>query len=114
MRMEARCITRRRLPFNQRVVLGDRAAVWLCGMGHEPARKAAEGLKASGASALLSFGFAGALDANLRPGDIVLPEAVHTHRRLPVDEGWRSRLRQSLPASLNISEGVLAASNAVL
>jgi adenosylhomocysteine nucleosidase len=114
MRMEARCITRRRLPFNQKASLGERAAIWLCGIGDEAARKAAEGLAASGVSALMSFGFAGALDSNLRPGDLVLPEAVHAHDSLPVDPGWRSRLRESLPASLNILDGVLATSNVVL
>lgn len=114
MRMEARCITRRRLPFNQRARLGDRAAIWLCGMGDEAARKAAEGLAASGASALISFGFAGALDSNLRPGDLVLPKAVHAHDPLPVDQHWRSRLRKTLPASVNVLDGVLATSNVVL
>lgn len=114
MRMEARCITRRRLPFNKRVVLGERTAIWLCGMGNEAARKAAEGLKASGASALVSFGFAGALDSNLRPGDLVLPDTIHGRQSLPVDPGWRSRLRKCLPASLNVLSGVLATSDIVL
>jgi len=83
-------------------------------MGDEAARKAAAGLKAGGASALMSFGFAGALDSNLRPGDLVLPQTVHSGYSVPVDLGWRSRLRKRLPASLNIRDGMLATSKKVL
>ncbi|SEL02153.1 hopanoid-associated phosphorylase [Nitrosovibrio tenuis] len=114
MRMEARCITRRHLPFNQRISLGQSASIWLCGMGEEAALQAAAGLKAGGATALMSFGFAGALDPNLRPGDLVLPEAIHAGYSMPVDLSWRSRLRQMLPASLNVSDGTLATSRLVL
>jgi adenosylhomocysteine nucleosidase len=114
MRMEARCITRRPLPFNQRISLGQNASIWLCGMGEEAARQAAAGLKAGGAGALISFGFAGALDSNLRPGDLVLPETVHAGNLMPVDLSWRSRLLKMLPASLSVSGGTLAASKQVL
>ncbi|MDE2365536.1 MAG: phosphorylase [Betaproteobacteria bacterium] len=114
MRMEARCITRRRLPFNQRISLGQSASIWLCGMGDEAARQAAAGLKAGGAAALMSFGFAGALDPGLRPGDLILPETIHAGHSMPVDLGWRSRLRKMLPASLNVSGGMLTTSRQVL
>jgi adenosylhomocysteine nucleosidase len=40
------------------------------------AEQAAERLVAEGASALLSFGLAGGLVANLRPGDVVVPMGV--------------------------------------
>jgi adenosylhomocysteine nucleosidase len=114
MRMEARCITRGRLPFNQKISLGQSGSIWLCGMGEEAARQAAKGLKKGGATALMSFGFAGALDSSLRPGDLVLPETVHAGYSMPVDLGWRSRLRQMLPASLSVSGGTLVASKQVL
>jgi adenosylhomocysteine nucleosidase len=114
MRMEARCLTRGRLPFNRGISLGQSGSIWLCGMGEKAARQAAEGLKKGGATALMSFGFAGALDPNLRPGDLVLPETIHAGYSMPVDLGWRSRLQQMLPASLNVSGGVLAASKQVL
>ncbi len=83
-------------------------------MGEEAARQAAAGLKAGGAAALMSFGFAGALDSSLRPGDLVLPETVHADYSMSVDLGWRARLRQMLPASLNVSGGMLATSKQVL
>ena len=59
----------------------------------------------------MSFGFAGALDSSLRPGDLVLPESVHAGRPLQVDLGWRDSLRQCLPAHLNVTGGILAASS---
>jgi hopanoid-associated phosphorylase len=110
MRVEARCITSLRLPFNERISLGESAAIWLCGMGEKAARDAAEGLRKSGADALMSFGFAGALDSSLRPGHLILPEFVHAGHSLQVDLSWRDSLRRCLPDHLNVTGGVLAAS----
>lgn len=114
MRVEARCITSLRLPFNGSTSLGESAAIWLCGMGEEAAWGAAEGLRAGGATALMSFGLAGALDSCLRPGSLVLPEAIYTDHPLPVDLAWRGRLRHLLPAHLRIADGMLATSKHVL
>ena len=80
LRVEARCVTPLRLPFNQMIGLGESAAIWLCGMGEEAAREAAEGLMAGGATSLMSLGLAGALDSRLRPGDLVLPESIYAGR----------------------------------
>ncbi len=114
MRVEASCLTSSRLPFNARVGLGGGAAIWLCGMGEKAAREAAVGLRASGATTLVSFGLAGALDSSLRPGDLVLPESIHAGGILPVDLDWRNRLQQCLPAHLSIASGILATSSRVL
>ena len=114
MRMEARCITSLRLPFNQRISLGKGAAIWLCGVGEEAAREAAEGLRTGGAAALMSFGFAGALDSSLHPGDLILPESIHAGHSLQVDLDWRDSLRQRLPHHLSVTGGILAASREML
>jgi adenosylhomocysteine nucleosidase len=114
MRIEARCVTPLRLPFNQMTCLGDRAAIWVCGMGEEAASRAAEGLAAAGATGLASFGIAGALDSSLRAGDLVLPDSVHTGCLLEADPGWRSRIQQRLPASVRIVGGVMTTSRQVL
>jgi hopanoid-associated phosphorylase len=79
-------------------------------MGEKAARQAAEGLRSSGADALMSFGFAGALDSSLRPGHLILPESVHAGHSLQVDGSWREGLRQCLPDHMNVMGGVLAAS----
>lgn len=114
MRVEASCLTRASLPFNEMASLGEGAAIWLSGMGEKAAREGAEGLQLGGCDALVSFGLAGALDSRLRPGDLVLPDSIHVGHRLPVDQDWRNRLQQLLPAHINITSGVLAASTGVL
>lgn len=114
LRVEAGCLTRLRLPFDREISLNERAAIWLCGMGATRAGKAAEGLKAQGATALMSFGFAGGLDPALRPGDLLLPESVQAHQDWPVDLDWRDRVRQRLAMCLPASGGILASSETVL
>ncbi|MBI0420553.1 MAG: phosphorylase [Nitrosospira sp.] len=114
MRVEASCLTRADLPFNEMTSLGERAAIWLSGMGEKAARGAAEGLQQGGCTTLVSFGLAGALDSSLRPGDLVLPDSIHAGRQLSVDLDWRNRLRQQLPAHMKIASGILAASPNVL
>ena len=112
MRVEARCITHGRLPFNERISLGEHGAIWLSGIGAEAARAAAEGLRASGATALMKFGFAGALEPSLAR-NLILPELIHTGAT-EVDLSWRDRLRRRLPAHISVVGGVLAASAGVL
>ncbi len=114
MRVEARCITTRHVPFGKMVNLGESTAIWLCGMGEEAARRAATGLQAGGATTLMSFGIAGALDPILRPGDLVLPASIYAGRSLPVSLGWRARIQQCLPSHLRVIGGTLAASHQVL
>jgi adenosylhomocysteine nucleosidase len=114
MRVEARCLTPRRLPFNESVSLGEGASIWLCGMGEQAAARAAEGLCADGATALMSFGLAGALDPALRPGSLVLPECISADRLFHVDLLWRGRLRNLLPSNISVASGTLAASRHVL
>ncbi len=115
MRVEARCITKRHLPLGKMVNLGESTAIWLCGMGEEAARRAATGLQAGGATTLMSFGIAGALDPFLRPGDLVLPELIYAGRSLlPVSLVWRARIQQCLPSHLRVIGGTLAASHQVL
>jgi adenosylhomocysteine nucleosidase len=54
-------------------VLADGTLLTVSGMGAELAAPAACRLIEAGASALLSFGFAGGLDPKLRAGSVVLP-----------------------------------------
>jgi len=112
---EANCIVSRKLSFNQMVRLSDDAAIWICGMGDSAARQAAKGLLESGATALVSFGVAGALDASLRSGDLVLPESINVNGEIiPVTTDWRDQLKQLLPSDLTVVGGTLAASKEVV
>ncbi|WP_028461044.1 phosphorylase family protein [Nitrosomonas cryotolerans] len=111
LRAEANCLTSTRLPYNEIACLGNDTLVWLCGMGDHAARTAAKGLQANGATALISFGVAGALDSSLRSGDLVLPGAIHTSEKVyPVALDWRDRLQLLLPSHLSIANGILATS----
>ncbi|MDP1558975.1 MAG: phosphorylase [Nitrosomonas sp.] len=115
IRAEASCIISKTLPFNQMAGLGNDSVIWLCGMGHSAAREAATGMQAGGVTALVSFGVAGALDSSLRPGDLVLPQWIHTDGQVQsVDLDWRDRLKQRLPSDLSVVGGTLVTSREVL
>ncbi|HNP51462.1 MAG TPA: phosphorylase [Nitrosomonas nitrosa] len=114
LRAEAKCITPRRLPFNEMVRLREGTAIWVCGMGSDAARQAAVGLRDQGVSALVSFGVAGALDETLRPGDLVLPERIHGEYLHPVSMEWRARIMHHLPQHVRVTGGTLATSYRVL
>lgn len=109
LRDEARCITSGPIPFNEKISLNDHALLWLSGMGSHAAQAAAEGLCRHGATALVSFGVAGALHADLQPGDLVLPNKIASEQQSwQVDCAWQQRLRQMLRSNLTVVDGVLA------
>jgi adenosylhomocysteine nucleosidase len=70
------------------------------GGSSERARSEAARLVAQGAAALVSFGLAGGLAPQLRPGDLLLPESVRTAGTdsWSVDPIWRERVRARLAA----------------
>lgn len=83
----------------------------------ERARAEATRLIADGAGALVSFGLAGGLDPQLRPGDLLLPETVRLPegRSIPTDPAWRQRLSSLLEAGgLPALGGALAGSERVI
>jgi adenosylhomocysteine nucleosidase len=84
--MEARCLR------------GTGALVGCSGARAERGREEVVRLIEGGASGLVSFGLAGGLDPTLRPGALVLADAVALPdgRRMAVDAGWRARLAQAL------------------
>ena len=62
-------------------------------------KRGIETLLRQGATKLISFGIAGALDPSLKPGDLVLASAVHLpdgHRQ-PADQKWLVHIAQALP-----------------
>lgn len=108
LRAEARCVSSEHIPFNEKMRVNDHAVLWLSGMGAQAARAAAEGLRQHGAAALVSFGVAGALDSDLKPGDLILPDVIHVGEQLPVTTAWRNRLQQMLPVDITAVNGILA------
>ncbi|MFT5448411.1 MAG: adenosylhomocysteine nucleosidase [Gammaproteobacteria bacterium] len=88
---------------------GDRAAIEISGMGPVRARLAAQRQVAAGAGALFSVGFAGALRAPVRLGDIVLPREVidATGNRFTVDTFVHERLNRALSSRFDLRYGAL-------
>lgn len=108
LRAEASCIVSARIPFDESVRINAHTILWLSGMGATAAHNAAKGLCQHGITALVSFGVAGALDPNLKPGDLVLPDAIYANQQWPVNLAWRDRLQQKLAIDINVVNGVLA------
>jgi len=83
-------------------VLGRAAPPLVCAGAHSArAAQAAAELVASGADALLSFGFAGGLDPSLRPGDVVVGAGVvaRNGRTHATDDVLAQRLCAALDAA---------------
>ncbi len=84
---------------------------WLSvsGMGAERAEQAAFELLACGCCTLVSWGTAGALDPELKAGELILPESVMTESGeiYKVDEAWHIYLRRLLERDTEVSLGNL-------
>lgn len=93
--------------------LPEGALLAVSGIGEGAAAGAARRLVLAGASALASFGMAGALDPMLICGAVLLPDEVVTVDGATVSATageWRQRLRTALPASCLACGGRLLAS----
>lgn len=72
---------------------------------------------AQGATAVASFGLAGALAPGLTPGTVVIPAEVHereTGQRLPVDRQWRTLIGMMNATDITLSDGLLVSSQTPL
>lgn len=86
------------------------------GPGQTQASRAARRAVADGAAALMSFGLAGALEAALEPGTVVLPSRIvtedgHEARVHPV---WRQALVERLARGFALAHGSLLSADRVL
>ena len=67
--------------------------VCCAGPGPDAARTAALQAIQAGATCLVSFGIAGALDPTLNPGDLIVSTAVtNTNTTIPIEIGWATAL----------------------
>lgn len=97
----------------QTLPVGDLCSSRCFGPGPKAAEKAAFALVDEGCVALLSFGIAGGLDEQLRPGHVLLAEAVVTDREqsFATDPAWRRRLYARLETSSVVRQGRLLGSD---
>ena len=86
------------------------------GTGAERAYRAGKRLIEEGATVLVSWGTAAALDRTLTPGALVLPRNVVAHdgKQLRVDAEWIRCIRGSLPRGLSVCTRALAEARAPL
>ncbi len=86
----------------------DFTVVSVSGIGADNAARAARSLAAGGATALLSWGVAGALDPALRCGTAVLPgEVLERGRQFQTDPLWREAVASALQGSVALHSGAL-------
>lgn len=93
----------------------DQQPLVLSGFGPENAAKAARALAARGATALISFGFAGGLDPTLKVADLILAELVvgEGGATLSPDPDWQAAASR-LFAELNVIPVPLFSGRAVI
>jgi adenosylhomocysteine nucleosidase len=99
--LEAKTLKTNKVHTEHVTPLANGAGLWLSGMGPTAARIAAQGLADRGATALATFGVAGALEAYLRSGTLFCPARViddNDHEYTP-DLVWRTKLLQRLAAT---------------
>lgn len=115
---EARSLHPARLRFGALAQTAEGHWLAISGAGPEHARAAAERLAAAGVAGLVSWGCAAALDAQLKPGDLVLPERIlgNDGAILECAADWRAPFAEALSQDNTISlyVGTLAESPSVV
>jgi adenosylhomocysteine nucleosidase len=113
---ELKSLTRQTIPVGDWRAITDNTLVTLSGIGAERAYAAAALLVSQGATALLSWGCAAALDDRVSPGCLILPERIigangEIHR---VSTEWHRRLYQALESKHPVRTEALVESDVVV
>lgn len=113
---ELKSLTRQTMPAGTWKALTPETLVVLSGIGAERAYEAGSVLISHGATALLSWGYAAALDDRLKAGCLLLPERVlgANGETYPIDGEWHQRLYQALESKLPVRTDALVQSEAVV
>ena len=113
---ECRSLTRRRLKRLETLQLDARRLVRISGTGRNNAEAAAEQLVQRGARRLVSWGCAGALTAELMPGDLIIAEQTVAGggNNARFCESWRAALGARCAPELRVHGGAIAESTTVI
>jgi adenosylhomocysteine nucleosidase len=113
---ELKSLTREKIAPGSWNAIAPRTLVALSGIGAERARDAAALLIAQGATALMSWGYAAALDERLSAGCLVLPERLigADGESYPVAVEWHERLYLASAFKLPVWTGALVESASVV
>jgi adenosylhomocysteine nucleosidase len=93
--------------------LGEGSLLALSGIGRAGAAAAAQALVDAGVSALMTFGMAGGLDPQLKPGSVVIPcELISTEgARYGTCRAWREQVAAAVGTLCAVTEGSLLSSS---
>jgi adenosylhomocysteine nucleosidase len=113
---ELKSLTRETIPVGAWRAITDNTLVALAGVGAERAYTAGSALVSQGATALLSWGYAAALDEHLKAGCLLLPARIigangDIH---PVSTAWHQRLVQKLESKHPVRTDALVESDAIV
>ena len=113
---EARILTKGPLAPGALTALPEGAMLFISGIGPDRGRLAAQTLLAKGATALVSWGCAGALLPGLSPGNLILPERILAADQsvYPADPSWHARVSSRLKGYVDPHGGMLAESTMAL
>jgi adenosylhomocysteine nucleosidase len=113
---ELKTLTRQTILMGTCRRISDDTLVALSGIGTKRAYAANELLVSRGATALLSWGCAAALDDRLKPGTVMLPERVisATGESYPVSVEWHRQLHQTLSAKYPVRTDALLESETIV
>ncbi len=106
---EVKTLTKQKITVGDVISLNQSVLVTLSGMGAKRARIAAKRLIDEGATALLSWGSAAALDPHLLPGTLAIPASLidSERRQFIVHQAWHENLQKSLSKTILFYRGVL-------
>jgi adenosylhomocysteine nucleosidase len=95
---EANSLTNINIEPNVITPIGGQINILVCGMGSERAHSAAHKLIDSGCDALISWGTAGALMPNIKPGALIIPESIITQEEeiIQTASKWRRTVVKEL------------------
>lgn len=113
---ELKTITRETIPIGAWKAISAHTLVALSGIGAARAYAAGSLLVSEGATALLSWGYAAALDDHLNAGCLLLPERIisATGEIHPVSVDWHRRLYQILKPKHSVRTDALVESDAIV
>lgn len=114
---EIRCLTPLPVALNTPFQVNKHLVVIVCGTGAKNAARAAQYLLYQDIQGLISWGIAGALSAELKSGDLVLPDVIQaaSGKRYRADSLWLKQLQEALKtASLKTYTGLLVETDTVL
>lgn len=113
LKQEAKTLRKKSLAIHLPESYSEQLLICRSGVGYENAYKASMNLIAQGATALLSFGCAGALSSNLLSGDLLIPECIQdpNNQEITVDLALRQKFVALLPKS---EHKILSANHAIL